>query len=195
MQYSQSTFTWIIGEKNNIDKVSNYFATTYPGLNDLGSAIAAQMAKEKTLYDQSPLANVTQDITTTWYSDAAIRRDFADVNTLKIANTQTTLGEKLEYSTLNDLGYSNVKLQTAIQALKDASPADISGLGLSGYVSDYAALANDLATNSNGAAAKIYGLVMADGVKFFSVDHPSTVWDNATPQEQDALLVTFASVG
>lgn len=92
-QYSAGAFQWIGQEKSAIENAAQTLGVS-------ATAIAGAMAKERTLYDLNPMVNITQDIYLNLFSDAAIRRDYTEVNALGIADTKTTFAEKLSYSTL-----------------------------------------------------------------------------------------------
>lgn len=102
--------------------------------------------------------------------------------------------DKLLHPVYMDIGYGNFKISTAIRMVQDYGT--FSGLGLEGYVNDYAQLAADLFNPASDLTAKLYGLMIREANTWFE-DHHAYETDWATlPQEfKDALYVTYVNLG
>ncbi|WP_301101451.1 hypothetical protein, partial [Propionivibrio sp.] len=194
-QFSTAAFNWVTSEKSTIQQVANTLGVS-------AMAIAGLMAKERTAYDESfakLIVNSIQDSLIPTMTDIEIRADYRMVNALGWANDKVG-ASKAVFSTLNDIGYANIKLQTAIRVLEDYKQNYIDKgsdpLALSSYASDYGKLARDLAGNVPSIAPKILGLVAVEADKFY-VDHSaSTDYMNGLSQaKRDGLTVTSMVFG
>lgn len=168
-------------------------------------AIAGLMAKERTAYDEKlglkTLINVAQD---SYVAANATHKQLVDsyerVVARGLADGNPSSIDKYMYMTQNDVGYANIKLQSAIRVVREyESLHNDSGadpLGLSGYFNDYGKLATDLASNSPGLAPKILGLVAQDAQQFY-FDHnvSSTYWLGLSQRDKDGLVVTSMVFG
>lgn len=192
MQYNEQTFQWITNEKAAIEQVAQILGVSV-------TAIAGAMAKERYEYDDDPghaAVNPIQDFLGKTFPDpnVLLQRSYQNMIDKGLVGTIPDGIDKLLYPTMNDYGYANIKLQTAIEVIKEASTGIITALGLDQYVSNYSLLESDLAANANGVAAKITGLVVQKADKFFT-DHGALGWDTKSESERDALRVTYFANG
>lgn len=193
--YSDAAFNWVKSEKANIQNVADVL-----GVSPL--VIAGLMAKERTAYDidlYNSFKNNIQDYIVGG-THQSIQNSYANVEKASIGNDKVNTFQKIEFTTLNDVGFANIKIHTAIRALKGYEEnyinKGVDPLGLKVYATDYGKLVKDLTSNASGLAPKILGLDAIAMEKSLVSLKPDPAYLNALSQQsKDGIVVTAMIFG
>jgi hypothetical protein len=103
---------------------------------------------------------------------------------------------KLDNGVLNDVGFGNIKIATAIDLLNEYTQLypDSDPLTLKSYLSDYPTMIRDLVSVDSPASAKFSGLMLAQANSFYSA-HAPEAWAAYDEPTKDAIRVTYFNNG